>query len=87
MELVRQWLRREPGVDIPAVYVEHNAPRPSAADSVHPIASRSDITLVHVSDFNRLMGYEIAKADGGYLPSVLPSATDVNDAAANSDLA
>jgi hypothetical protein len=55
IELVRQWLRREPGVDIPAVYVEHNAPRPSAADSVHPIASRTDIALVHVTDFNRLM--------------------------------
>jgi hypothetical protein len=55
VELARQWLRREPGVDIPAVYVEHNAPRPSAVDSVHPIASRTDIALVHVSDFNRLM--------------------------------
>lgn len=55
VELTERWLRRRPGVDIPAVYVEHNAPRPYAVDSVHPVAHRSDIPLVHVTDFNRLM--------------------------------
>jgi glycosyltransferase involved in cell wall biosynthesis len=55
LELAEQWLGRRPGVDVPAVYVEHNAPRPSPVDSVHPIASRTDIPLIHVTDFNRLM--------------------------------
>jgi hypothetical protein len=55
LELVEQCLGRRPGADVPAVYVEHNAPRPSPVDSVHPIASRTDIPLIHVTDFNRLM--------------------------------
>jgi glycosyltransferase involved in cell wall biosynthesis len=55
IELATSWLGRRPGVDIPAVYVEHNAPRPFAVDSVHPLAERNDIPLIHVTDFNRLM--------------------------------
>ncbi|MGW0160119.1 glycosyltransferase [Mycobacterium sp. NPDC003323] len=55
VELAQRLLGRRPGVDVPAVYVEHNAPRPSAADSVHPLAHQRDIPLVHVTDFNRLM--------------------------------
>lgn len=55
IELTSRWLRRRPGLDVPAVYVEHNAPRPFAVDSVHPVADRSDIPIVHVTDFNRLM--------------------------------
>lgn len=52
---VQRWLRRAPGRDVPAVYVEHNAPRPSPTASVHPVADRSDIPLVHVTDFNNMM--------------------------------
>ncbi len=55
LELAARWLGRRPGIDVPAVYVEHNAPRPSAVDSVHPVADRDDIPLVHVTEFNRLM--------------------------------
>jgi hypothetical protein len=55
VELVQRWLGRRPGVDLPAIYVEHNAPRPSPVDSVHPLADRGDITVVHVTDFNNLM--------------------------------
>jgi glycosyltransferase involved in cell wall biosynthesis len=55
IELAANWLGRRPGVDVPAIYVEHNAPRPSATESRHPIAERADIKLVHVTDFNRLM--------------------------------
>jgi glycosyltransferase involved in cell wall biosynthesis len=55
LQLATRWLGRRPGVDIPAVYVEHNAPRPSPVDSVHPMATRTDIPLIHVTDFNRLM--------------------------------
>jgi hypothetical protein len=55
LELTERWLGRRPGVDVPAVYVEHNAPRPHPVDSRHPVAERSDIPLVHVTDFNQLM--------------------------------
>jgi hypothetical protein len=55
LELATRWLGRRPGVDIPAVYDEHNAPRPFPVDSVHPLAGRDDIPLIHVTDFNRLM--------------------------------
>lgn len=55
IELTAAWLGRRPGIDVPAVYVEHNAPRPFAVDSVHPLAERDDIPVVHVTDFNRLM--------------------------------
>lgn len=55
IELTARWLLRRPGIDVPALYVEHNTPRPFAVDSVHPLAGRSDIPIVHVTDFNRLM--------------------------------
>ena len=65
LELASRWLGRQPGRDVPAVYVEHNTPRPFAVDSAHPIASRSDILLIHVTDFNRLMW------DNGLAPSMV----------------
>lgn len=54
-ELVTRWMGRRVGSEVPAIYVEHNAPRPSAAQSRHVVADRNDIPLVHVTDFNRLM--------------------------------
>lgn len=55
IELTERWLGRRPGIDVPAVFVEHNAPRPEACESVHPLAGRGDIPIIHVTDFNRLM--------------------------------
>ncbi|WP_037676673.1 glycosyltransferase [Streptomyces griseus] len=55
LELAHRWTGRRPGTDVPAVYVEHNAPHESAVDTRHPLADRSDIPLVHVTHFNRLM--------------------------------
>lgn len=55
IELTERFLGRRPGIDVPAVYVEHNAPRPHAVDSVHPLAGRRDMHLVHVTDYNHLM--------------------------------
>jgi outer membrane murein-binding lipoprotein Lpp len=55
IELTERWTGRRPGIDVPAVFVEHNAPRPLAVDSVHPLAGRDDIPVVHVTDYNRLM--------------------------------
>ncbi|WP_338893228.1 glycosyltransferase [Rhodococcus sovatensis] len=65
LELFRAWTGREPGVDVPAVYVEHNTPRPSAADTRHPMADRDDIPIVHVTEFNQLMW------DNGRAPTYL----------------
>ncbi|MFF0490284.1 glycosyltransferase [Nocardia sp. NPDC004068] len=55
IDLVREWLGRVPGRDLPAIYVEHNTPREHAALTRHPLADQDDITLVHVTCFNRLM--------------------------------
>ncbi|MFJ4775688.1 glycosyltransferase [Streptomyces sp. NPDC088762] len=53
-ELAERWLRRRPGRDIPAVYLEHNAPDGAVPLTRHPCADRDDLTLVHVTHFNRL---------------------------------
>ena len=55
LELAARWLGRRPGVDVPAVYVEHQPPQPFAAASLHPLGGRDDIPIVHVTDFNRVM--------------------------------
>lgn len=54
-DLTPAWLGRRPGVEVPALYVEHNAPEPAAATTPHLLADRDDIPLVHVSHFNALM--------------------------------
>jgi glycosyltransferase involved in cell wall biosynthesis len=63
-ELCERWLGRRPGRDLPAVYVEHDTPRRTPADaslpeevvpdSRHFLYDRSDIPVVHVTNFNRL---------------------------------
>ncbi|WP_315099392.1 glycosyltransferase [uncultured Cellulomonas sp.] len=55
LELVTRWTGRRPGVDLPAVYVEHNTPAGPAAATPHLLADRSDVVVAHVSDFNALM--------------------------------
>jgi glycosyltransferase involved in cell wall biosynthesis len=52
IDLVREWTGRVPGRDVPAVYVEHDAPEPHPTSSRHVLADRGDITLVHVTHFN-----------------------------------
>ncbi len=53
--LVRRWTGRTPGVDLTAVYLEHNAPDGPAATTSHPMADQTDIGIVHVTGFNALM--------------------------------
>lgn len=55
LELAERWTSRRPGVDLPAVYVEHNTPAGHAAATRHPLAERTDIPVAHVTAFNRLM--------------------------------
>lgn len=54
LDLVREWTVRVPGRDLPAIYLEHNAPEPHPVASVHPLGDRTDIPLVHVTHYNRL---------------------------------
>jgi hypothetical protein len=62
--LAESWLGgRRPGRDLPAVYVEHNAPQGRIAEMRHPAADRPDLTIVHVTHFNDLFW------DGGSTPS------------------
>jgi hypothetical protein len=59
LELVRTWLGREPGRDLPAVFLEHNSPGLEPGDGPvphtrHPMGDREDIPIAHVTHFNRL---------------------------------
>jgi hypothetical protein len=54
LDLVREWLGREPGRGLPAVFLEHNAPDGAVPDTRHPLADRADIPIAHVTHFNRL---------------------------------
>ncbi|MEA2331844.1 MAG: hypothetical protein QOH58_1982 [Thermoleophilaceae bacterium] len=53
--MAEAWLGgRRPGRDLPAVFVEHNAPQGRIAEMRHPAGGRADLTLVHVTHFNDL---------------------------------
>ncbi|HEX8304059.1 MAG TPA: glycosyltransferase family 1 protein [Jatrophihabitans sp.] len=54
LELVRRWLGRDPGRQLPAVYLEHNTPDEKPCTQRHLLADRTDIPLVHVTHFNKL---------------------------------
>lgn len=53
-ELATAWTGRIPGVDLPAVYLEHNAPDGDVPRSRHPLADQQQIPIVHVTHFNAL---------------------------------
>ena len=53
------------GRDLPAVFLEHNTPKPSPYGEVHPLAERRDIPIVHVTHFNDLAW------DSGDAPTVV----------------
>ena len=53
--LAREWLGgREPGRDVPAVYLEHTSPEGPINEMRHPAADRRDLVVVHVTHFNAL---------------------------------
>jgi len=52
---VKRLTGREPGRDLPAVYLEHNTPKTgNVPNSLHPLAGNRDIPIVHVTHFNEL---------------------------------
>lgn len=53
-ELVQEWLGVTPGLDIPAIYVEHNAPQGQINTMRHPAAGWPGVHVVHVTHFNDL---------------------------------
>jgi len=53
-DLVRSWTGLTPGVDVPAVYVEHNAPQGRINEMRHPMAGVANVPVVHVTYFNQL---------------------------------
>lgn len=52
--LAREWLGRRPAVDVPAIWLEHNAPQGRVNDLRHPAADRPELTVVHVTHTNAL---------------------------------
>lgn len=48
-------LGRRLGREVPAVFVEHNTPREQVPNTVHPLAQRDDIPVVHVTHVNDLL--------------------------------
>jgi hypothetical protein len=53
-QLTRELTGRRPGADLPAVYVEHDAPSGAVPLTRHPMADRPGLRLVHVTHFNSL---------------------------------
>jgi hypothetical protein len=63
--LAHQLTGRRPGRDVPALYLEHNAPTEHAVSSTHPVVARADlagIPVVHVTKFNA-MAWDCGRAD------------------------
>lgn len=54
VELCERWLGLRPGRDVPAVWVEHNAPQGRIAEMRHPAADLEGVSVVHVTHFNDL---------------------------------
>jgi hypothetical protein len=55
LDMATRWLGgRRPGVDVPALYVEHNAPQGRVNEMIHPMAGTPGLTIVHVTAFNDL---------------------------------
>lgn len=52
--LVREWLGVTPGIDVPTIYVEHNAPQGQINAMRHPAAEWPGVHVVHVTHFNDL---------------------------------
>jgi glycosyltransferase involved in cell wall biosynthesis len=53
--MAERWLGgRRPGRELPAIYLEHNAPQGRINEMRHPAADRPGFTVCHVTHFNEL---------------------------------
>lgn len=55
LDLAARWLGRRPGVDVPAVFLEHNTPVGDVPCTRHVLADQQRIPIVHVTGYNELM--------------------------------
>jgi glycosyltransferase involved in cell wall biosynthesis len=60
--LLQEWTGLRAGVDVPAVYVEHDTPRGDVDGWRHHLADQTRIPVVHVTGFNRSM-WDNGRAD------------------------
>ncbi|HET6504216.1 MAG TPA: glycosyltransferase [Amycolatopsis sp.] len=65
LDLFTRWTGLRAGRDVPAVYVEHEPPTGDVPRTRHLLAAQTEIPLVHVTHFNRLMW------DSGRAPSLV----------------
>ncbi len=56
-DLLAEWTGLRAGVDVPAVYLEHNTPAGHAVGTAHPVGAGGapPVPLVHVTGFNALV--------------------------------
>jgi glycosyltransferase involved in cell wall biosynthesis len=62
---VARALGRQPGAELPAVYLEHNTPKGDVPFTLHPLADQHAIPVAHVTHFNALFW------DTGSAPTVV----------------
>ena len=55
LKLLEDWTGLRAGVDVPAIYVEHNTPRGDVDEWRHPLGDQTRIPIAHVTHFNRAM--------------------------------
>jgi hypothetical protein len=54
IDLCGEHLRRRPGRDLPAIFLEHNTPKTNVPVTRHPLADKPSLLLVQVTHFNQL---------------------------------
>lgn len=55
LDIVRRQLGRAPGVDLGAIFLEHNTPKTNVPDTCHPLADMPGLQIVQVTYFNDLL--------------------------------
>jgi len=54
IQLCTEHLKRRPGHDLPAIFLEHNTPKTDVPSTRHPLADEPSLLVVHVTYFNQL---------------------------------
>jgi len=54
LALTEKLLGRRPGIDVPAIFVEHNTPTADVPSARHPLADQTEIPIAHVTYFTEL---------------------------------
>jgi glycosyltransferase involved in cell wall biosynthesis len=54
IQLCTEHVKRRPGHDLPAIFLEHNTPKTDVPSTRHPLADEPALLVVHVTYFNQL---------------------------------